>query len=87
VRGPGDGGLRSPVAGPPRRVYWWHHSAFNPPDWHSHSTALHSAVDSGNVEAMRLLAAAGADLTIEGTLFHSTPRGWAIHLLGSDPFV
>ena len=62
-------------------------NAFNPSDWHSHSTALHSAVDSGNVEAMRLLAAAGADLTIEGTLFHSTPRGWAIHLLGSDPFV
>ena len=62
-------------------------NAFNPEGWHSHSTALHSAVDSGNVEAMRLLAAAGADLTIEDTLFHSTPRGWAIYLKGSDPFI
>jgi hypothetical protein len=62
-------------------------NAFNPAGWHAHSTALHSAVASGNVEAMRLLAGAGADLTVEDTLFHSTPRGWAIYLKGSDPFI
>jgi hypothetical protein len=62
-------------------------NAFNPPNWHSHSTALHSAVDSGNVEAMLLLAGAGADLTIEDTIFHATPRGWASYLKGSDPFI
>jgi hypothetical protein len=61
-------------------------NAFNPEGWHAHSTALHSAVDSGNVEAMRLLAAAGADLTIEDKLFHSTPRGWALYLKGTVPF-
>jgi hypothetical protein len=62
-------------------------NAFNPPGWHAHSTALHSAVDSGNVEAMLLLAGAGADLTVEDTLFHATPRGWATYLTGSDPFI
>ena len=62
-------------------------NAFNPPGWHAHSTALHSAVDSGNVEAMRLLAASGADLTIEDTIFHATPRGWSLYLKGSDPFI
>jgi ankyrin repeat protein len=61
-------------------------NAFNPEGWHSHSTAMHSAVDSGNVEAMRLLASAGADLTTEDTLFHATPSGWALHLKGTVPF-
>jgi ankyrin repeat protein len=61
--------------------------AFNPEGWHSHSTAMHSAVASGNVEAMRVLAAAGADLTIEDTLFHATPGGWAIYLKGTVPFI
>jgi len=60
--------------------------AFNPPGWHAHSTAAHSAVDSGNVEAMRLLAASGADLTIKDTLFRATPPDWALYLKGSDPF-
>ena len=48
---------------------------------------MHSAVASGNVEAMRVLADAGADLTIEDTLFHATPSGWAIYLKGTVPFI
>jgi hypothetical protein len=55
-------------------------NAFNPPGWHAHSTALHSAVDSGNVEAMRLLAAAGSDRSIRDTRFDGTADDWSAYL-------
>jgi peptide-methionine (S)-S-oxide reductase len=61
-------------------------NAFNPPDWHSHSTALHSAVDSGSVETMQALVDAGADLTIRDTLFDGTPPDWANYLKRPNPF-
>ena len=48
-------------------------NAFNPPGYHAHSTALHSAVDSGSAEAVEVLVAAGADRTIKDTLFDATP--------------
>ena len=55
-------------------------NAFNPPGWHAHSTALHSAVDSGSSEAVDVLLAAGADRTIKDTLFHGTPDDWFQYL-------
>ena len=55
-------------------------NAFNPDGYHSHSTALHSAVDSGSSEAVDVLLAAGADRTIKDTLFHGTPDEWFQYL-------
>jgi ankyrin repeat protein len=55
-------------------------NAFNPEGYHSHSTALHSAVDSGSADAVEVLLAAGADRTIKDTLFHGTPDDWFQYL-------
>ena len=57
-------------------------NAFNPPGWHAHSTALHSAVDAGSAEAVEVLLDAGADRTIKDTLFDGTPDDWFEYLTG-----
>jgi peptide-methionine (S)-S-oxide reductase len=44
---------------------------------YSHASPLHHAVCSGNLEAVRVLAEAGADLTATDTLWSGTPLGWA----------
>jgi ankyrin repeat protein len=59
--------------------------AFNPPGWHAHCTALHSAVDSGSAAAVAVLVDAGADRTIRDKLFDATPDDWAAHLSGLGP--
>jgi ribosomal protein S18 acetylase RimI-like enzyme len=43
-------------------------------------TAMHVAVERGDIELARVLLAAGPDLEIADTQFHSTPLGWARHL-------
>lgn len=43
------------------------------------TTALHHAAESGYLEVIEVLLAAGADRTIEDALFGSTPAGWAEH--------
>jgi ankyrin repeat protein len=55
-------------------------NAFNPDGYHAHSTALHSAVDSGSADAVEVLLDAGADRTIKDTLFHGTPDDWFQYL-------
>ena len=55
-------------------------NAFNPDGWHSHSTALHSAVVSGSAETTQALIDAGADRTIKDTLFDGTADEWASYL-------
>jgi hypothetical protein len=45
----------------------------------SHGTALHHAVWSGSLDAVRALVEAGADLTRRDTIYHGTPLGWAMH--------
>ena len=55
-------------------------NAFNPESYHSHSTALHSAVDSGSADAVEVLLDAGADRTIKDTLFNGTPDDWFQYL-------
>ena len=43
----------------------------------SHGTALHHAVWSGSLDAVRALVEAGADLTRRDTIYDGTPLGWA----------
>jgi peptide-methionine (S)-S-oxide reductase len=54
--------------------------AFNSPGWHSHSTALHSAVVSRSPETVQALIDAGADRTIKDTLFDGTADDWSDYL-------
>jgi len=49
-------------------------------DLYSHATALHHAVSSGVLDAVKVLVAAGAKLDTKDTLYHATPLGWAEHL-------
>jgi len=44
---------------------------------YEHGTALHHAVWSGNVEAVKVLVEAGADRTALDKAFKGTPLGWA----------
>ncbi len=45
----------------------------------SHGTALHHAVWSGSLDAVRVLVEAGADLTRRDAIYDGTPLGWAMH--------
>jgi Ankyrin repeats (3 copies) len=45
----------------------------------SHGTALHHAVWSGSLHAVRVLVEAGADLNRRDTIYDGTPLGWARH--------
>ena len=55
-------------------------NAYSPKGFHPHATALHQAVNSGSLEAVKLLVESGADLHVKDTGFQSTPLGWAEHL-------
>jgi Ankyrin repeats (3 copies) len=46
---------------------------------HTHATALHHAVDSGSLEAVKVLVEAGARLDIRDKMYHGTPLDWAEH--------
>ena len=50
----------------------------------SHATAVHHAVWSGSVEAVKVLVDAGADLTRRDTIYDGTPLGWAMHCEQTD---
>jgi len=55
----------------------------NPKDFsgfHSHATALHQAIYSGSLEAVKLLVQAGADLTATDKAYNGTPLGWAMYM-------
>ena len=43
----------------------------------SHGTALHHAVWSGSLDAVKVLVQAGADLNRRDTIYDGTPLGWA----------
>ena len=43
----------------------------------SHATALHHAVWSANLDAVRVLVEAGADTTRTDTIYNASPLGWA----------
>jgi hypothetical protein len=44
---------------------------------YSHATALHHAVYSGSLDAVKVLVEAGADLDAKDTIYDGTPLGWA----------
>jgi len=45
----------------------------------SHASALHHAVYSGCLDAVKVLVEAGADLNRRDTIYDATPLGWAKH--------
>lgn len=47
------------------------------PDLYSHATALHHAVHSGSLDAVKVLVEAGARLDARDTAYGGTPLGWA----------
>jgi hypothetical protein len=55
-------------------------NAYSPAGFHPHGTALHHAVDSGSVDAVKVLVEAGADLGARDRLYQGTPLDWADHL-------
>lgn len=54
--------------------------AYGPVWFHPHATALHHAVDSGRLDAVRVLVDAGASLEIRDRIYGGTPLDWAEHL-------
>lgn len=54
--------------------------------FHSHATALHQAVWSSNLEAVKVLVEAGARLDLKDKIYEGTPLGWAMYSLTSDEF-
>ena len=46
---------------------------------HPHATALHHAVDSGSLDAVKVLVGAGARLDIKDKIYNGTPLDWAEH--------
>ena len=46
---------------------------------HTHATALHHAVDSGSLEAVKVLVEAGARLDTRDKVYNGTPLDWAEH--------
>ena len=55
-------------------------NAYNPAGFHPHGTALHHAVDSGSLDAVKVLVEAGADLAAKDRIYQGTPLDWAEHL-------
>ncbi|HJU90987.1 MAG TPA: ankyrin repeat domain-containing protein [Gemmatimonadaceae bacterium] len=55
-------------------------NAYSPPSFHPHATALHHAVDSGSLDAVKLLVREGAQLKTRDRMYDATPLDWAEHL-------
>jgi peptide-methionine (S)-S-oxide reductase len=55
-------------------------NAFSPDGFHSHATALHHAVDSGSLDAVKVLAEAGSALSTKDHVHQGTPLDWAEYL-------
>lgn len=55
-------------------------NAYNPPGFHDSATALHHAVGSGSLAAVKVLVDAGADLGAKDRIYQGTPLDWAEYL-------
>jgi Ankyrin repeats (3 copies) len=54
--------------------------AYSPSGFHPHGTALHHAVDSGSLDAVKVLVEAGADLGMRDRVHQGKPLDWAEYL-------
>ncbi len=52
--------------------------------FHSHATPLHQAVQSGSLDAVKLLVEAGARLDATDKIYNGTPLGWARYMQTDD---
>ncbi|WP_159473829.1 ankyrin repeat domain-containing protein [Dyadobacter sp. 3J3] len=52
---------------------------YNPKGAHDHSTPLHQAVISGNLEIVKLLVASGMRLDLKDKIYHGTALDWAVY--------
>jgi len=59
-------------------------NAFSPEGMHPHATALHHAVASGSVDAVKVLVEAGAALDVRDRAYDGTPLEWAEYLEKTD---
>ena len=48
--------------------------------FHEHATALHQAVFSGSLDAVKVLVESGADTNAMDRIFNGTPMDWARHM-------
>jgi peptide-methionine (S)-S-oxide reductase len=55
-------------------------NAYAPAEIHPHATPLHHAVDSGSLDAVKVLVEAGAALGTKDRLHQGTPLDWADYL-------
>ena len=46
-------------------------------EFHTHASPLHQAVSSGDIDAVKLLVEAGANLHAIDSIYHGTALGWA----------
>jgi len=56
----------------------------NKSGFHSHASPLHQAVWSGNIEAVKILVEAGANLHLTDRAYGGTPLGWAQYMQESN---
>lgn len=52
--------------------------------FHSHASALHQAVYSSSLEAVKLLVEAGANLNATDKGYNGTPLGWAMYMQSEE---
>ena len=48
--------------------------------FHSHATALHQAVSSGSLDAIKVLVEAGSNAGVKDRIYNGTPLDWAKHM-------
>ena len=56
------------------------------PDLYAHASALHHAVHSGSLEAVKVLVASGANRAARDTAYHGTPLDWAEYSAGKPHY-
>ena len=54
--------------------------------FHSHATPLHQAVNSGSLDAVKLLVAAGAKLDVRDKIYDGTALDWAEYMQRDESF-
>jgi hypothetical protein len=59
-------------------------NAFSPEGMHPHATALHHAVASGSLDAVKVLVEAGAARDLRDRVYAGTPLEWAEYLEKTD---